>query len=1287
MKPIFFIAFAGLALSCLAPASAQVIRRGDSMQEIEQMMAMEMAGFDPDSESPGGAESDTPQPKTPLGKLLVQQRIMRTPETLLKARATLAAKARDERLTPPSASKPTEALPPPPATDRKLVPAIAEHAPDAPDAAAADADSPGAAAALGRPLPVPDKNARPPTKEETKLAEHFGQLVTAGQWVEVAQILRSHAAEDASAVYTFLLTALASDTALVPDEVVAISEMAPAALTDKNIDALGGLLKNAIARGADASHITALIGAGTKHFGGTDPAARTRAARFLMAADLPVEAHPYLEPLDAARVAKNAAVINLHAMYEQGLAARKKDPGEKNAAIRRSWELCLEVFRIDAAGRPEREAALGRVLTFLKEIPTEIGDAWLAEVFQGESDLVWALADRTNGAARSGRTTGRTPDERMIGLRQLRRVGAALAVSAGDQLPVYRTALDMMALTIVEEAEDTKNRRRDERFQFIPADQLGTVLPTPAWILAVDPGLAGRLELMAVTVAAGSGDVAAVLAIIRPLAATDKERAQKLADALVEAWPNYVKPPQQNEYDPYGYNYGSRMFINGRWVNYGNSYGNNAGIPLTRARQKRYTEQLGTALDALKALGLDSPSAAVVAAFSAGHSDAEVYVREDVEKLFGPVGSVSADVNLELADAMRTRLGGLWRKPKTQQDNGTKRNDKQIASEVVRGYTLALEMAASAQSSDPDSWRVATLVADLSFDKAEFLYGQKTDLATYSTLREAAFAGYAHAASLYTAALDTGTAAPSARVYFQWLSSALGASDLGVLTRQDTPSVEQVDRVIAALGELPEAKRSAHVGLFAKDVSGALATLAPELKVRFLTHAAKVIGDHPDGADARKQLAYFNDLKTEVELALSTDSGIGSTGSTVGSLQPFGAHLSVWSSRAVSRESGGFGKYLLNQQWHPQTNEQIDYKDDLEKKLRETLSDRFEIVSITFHKPGVTPIGLEREGWEMHPLAYLLLRSKDASVDKLPPLQIDMDFSDGTGTVILPMTSTAALIDSRTEPARTAPVRLAVEQILDAREQVDGIIKLEVRAKAAGLIPPLDSIVDLGKLDGFTIVRTEDHGLQVSELDVEGDSIRPIAERSWSLELAPAPNVVPASFTFPTAKFDTSAAPVAGTESDGDTAPAEFVPFKLSRYTDADITAAQPVEPIDVKVKGLPIWVPALLAVGVLSGVGVLAFALRRRKPVTGPTETFSVPTDLTPLSAIATLRRIATSPKVALDPAQRASLHASAAGIESTYFAPTTNGTPTPHLNGIDTLRTEVKRWVDLAEGRVRSN
>jgi hypothetical protein len=56
---------------------------------------------------------------------------------------------------------------------------------------------------------------------------------------------------------------------------------------------------------------------------------------------------------------------------------------------------------------------------------------------------------------------------------------------------------------------------------------------------------------MVATTSGGSGETEAVLAMIRPIVATDPDRAKKLAEALIVAWPAFVKP--QPRYDEYGY--------------------------------------------------------------------------------------------------------------------------------------------------------------------------------------------------------------------------------------------------------------------------------------------------------------------------------------------------------------------------------------------------------------------------------------------------------------------------------------------------------------------------------------------------------------------------------------------------------------------------------------------------------------------------------------------------------------------------------------------------------------
>ena len=116
------------------------------------------------------------------------------------------------------------------------------------------------------------------------------------------------------------------------------------------------------------------------------------------------------------------------------------------------------------------------------QMPTST--AWLTSLFKDQSDLAWGAIETANQRARSGRMMGRQPDDRLKALRALKRIGQSLLDGTGESVDSFRVALDMMSMTILEEAEDTKRRRQDERFRFILPEQLGEVLPTAAWLRA-----------------------------------------------------------------------------------------------------------------------------------------------------------------------------------------------------------------------------------------------------------------------------------------------------------------------------------------------------------------------------------------------------------------------------------------------------------------------------------------------------------------------------------------------------------------------------------------------------------------------------------------------------------------------------------------------------------------------------------------------------------------------------------------------------------------------------------
>lgn len=1117
---------------------------------------------------------------------------------------------------------------------------------------------------------------REKAEKTRKQAEHFRLLVVAGEWPKVGEFLKTDAGEDAELVYEWMLTMLASmDSALVPDEVISISEACPSEMNDKIVVKLGALLKATQRRGCQAGAVAARISQGTAHFGGLDPVKRKRAAGLLVAAGLPVQAQTYLPPLEQARRDRDVELLNLYAVYFSALA-REKTGEERERAIEQGWQVSLEALGIETAPTRERTKAVDRALRLIGETPADTGDRWLKELLSSESDAGWEAIERVNRKVQNLRMRGGTPEKRLAGLKLIQRIGRAILSADASVLARWQTGLNMLTLTILEEAEMTRQMgsagRRpspygydeyggdDGQMKPIDAATLGQVLPDAAWLRAIDPGLAAKLELMAAATAGGAGDTQAVLDMIRPIVSTDPERAKKLAESLLQAWPNFVRQgAQQQPEDMYGYGgyggYGRGYGYGG----YGYGYGGGGGIPLTRAKQQRNLEKLRDAVRDLRSLAIgDLPPNALVEAFAASYSMAEVYTREHIELVFGELDDVDASTRLKIAEKMRTQLAGAWRSPQVQEQAGTKRTNEEMNAQVLRGYELAHELAGAGE----ETWERLTLQGDLFYDQAEFTYGATQDGAAYDELRGQAFGQYAQAAQMYRTALLAGKAKPTARVFVQWFSAALGASDLGYLTRQDRPDLDQVDDVRRAIEAFGDSQNEKHLGLFAQQSLAAMGRMAPELKPKYLKQAVRIIGAHPEGKLARERLAYYDDLNTEVALAVFVD---GST--KVGTNEPFGVHFGVRCTRAVARETGGFSKYLMNEQWNPMTGQPVNYKDEVEKMIRERWGAQFDVVSVNFHKPMTPTMSAGREGWEFAPLAYVMMKAKDAKTDRIPDLKLDMDFADSGGLVILPVVSDTVAIDARERGEAPALKDLSVEQVFDDREAAQGVVRLEVRATGKGLMPSFEKLF-AGDFGGELRVReSEDHGVNVVELDTTTGKTIPVTERTWTITLEPKDTARGAE------RFAFSAI-ASGFAKDAK--------LTTKRYTDADVADA----PTTIAVAGLGPRGSSGWMWWILGGVVMPCFAAawvftRRKRAGTAAVEKpqFTVPENVTPMGALSILRRMSALNGALLRPDQQRELDQEIAGLERAFFSPQ-EASAKP---GEPELRATVARWVTEANRR----
>ncbi|MCA9069877.1 MAG: hypothetical protein KDA84_13180, partial [Planctomycetaceae bacterium] len=527
---------------------------------------------------------------------------------------------------------------------------------------------------------------------------------------------------------------------------------------------------------------------------------------------------------------------------------------------------------------------------------------------------------------------------------------------------------------------------------------------------------------------------------------------------------------------------------------------------------------------------------------------------------------------------MREQLAGQWRSPETQEQAGTKRTDQELIAEIDRGYQLAGSLLTEALDNNPQNQNLRVLLATLQFDRAEFLYGQKVDLKTYIGLRDQSFQLYRGAAHQYAAQLKQDTEAePSIDIFWQWFQSALGASDLAYLTRQDAPERDQIDEIAATIQALGGERTEKHLQLFGEKLTESQSNVPGPLRPNYFREGIRIVGEHPSGESARKRVLYYEELLSEVQLHLEVD---GST--NVGNNQPFGVRISVRNTTTVGQEGGGLIDFA------ELTGSQFDPIKTLEDQLKERLGETFFLDVTRFHKGSVEPTGFGRPGWRQTSLGYLVLRTKDPSVDRIPSVAIDLPFNDGDDYVMLPIASPVVLIDSRNSSASERELdNVVIRQVLDDRKfQEENQLRLEITVTATGLIPDLDQLLDLssiGKAD-LEIEKTVDHGLDVASLDTTTNVVKPQSRRSWTLELQPTSNHSPEAFVFPMANKET-------------------FENTFERYADADIIKTSESIALPTPLKPVSWWAWIGGGVLVLLALGMGCFLVYRRNRNPQPTE------------------------------------------------------------------------------------
>lgn len=1124
---------------------------------------------------------------------------------------------------------------------------------------------------------------KPAANDFSAMAKWIQLQVLAGEWTALGDALSALPSADAIAAYTQILQTInrsqrgdpnaKPDPALLPEEVLAIADAAPEALSDWQVTTLAQLLKEAATKYSTAAMLQTLD-ADTRMFGKQDAVHRERTVKFLVAAGMALEAVKFFPPLEEARANADAIALVNYGRYYEDFAASDRAGESADTHRRTAWGLYCEAALIGDAEPTLRQTAMRRAIDLLPSMPPARATAWLKQVFANQT-LAPAALEIIALKAVSLRGAALESSNRAQALLTMKESVDTLLAESGMDIRLVRVPLRMLTTALIGEVErvlDGKDEGggRRGRGPSIPQEQefLLRAMPDERWMAVLEPSLANRAYRAAIRLAVSADEVDLAIDSLAHAVKRFPDQAQPLADDLLTGWEERLAP--QNAFADQ-----DQMFF------IGFARDGMTSAPLTRGRQRRNLDRLARLMFVLEDIGVDPRKLPAVAkVFHSCHGATEVFTRDGITGVFGPIDQLSAVTAASLADQMRSGLSGEWRDRKAQQAAGMKRSPEAITKMVETGYALAIELIEQAIAHDPKSWRYSVTKAGLTYDRVQYTQEQtKQDFAAYNQYRKGAFEAFAQTAERYGEIVSSGDQRDDPSVYLAWFSAAVGATELNYLTRDDllvegSPQDDQIDLIRKAIERLPNDLASRHIAAFAHQIDRTLSRLDPEVKPRIVKHALRIIGDHPSGAAMRRLGDLYQDLmKDEIKLRLAIDGD-----DRVGTNERFGAALTLRFTNEVDRETGGFSRYLQNDVWVRVGNSYrpMNYRDLLKKSLEASFGEHFEVESIGFFEALAPPLPVQEAGaggWLEKPVAYIVLKAKDPSVDRIPQLSMDMHFNDTDGAVVLPVFSNAPQIDCAQSSGPRPADKLKVVQTVDVRDidraENNHAVVLEVQATALGVVPELEALLPDFRtaLSGYevaekaievrpTTIVADDANASASaryrsmtasppqdyiEADAAGNYRLP-SERSWLITYTPASGAVGSSFVFPTlsAKLPGSVISRQFSDMDIETVTAASVPIRVS--TTARVTA---------------IVVSSVIAI--LAAFGFVA--VRKRKRGTS-LATDPLPTRVTPLSVITTLRRIESERAASLTAADHASLIAEIAGLELTYFGRAADGAA---LNG----------------------
>lgn len=1098
----------------------------------------------------------------------------------------------------------------------------------------------------------------------------FQRNVTLGNWDAAQEFLSSLKEEEAKKVYPQLLQSLIAGPPGMPktryglvigqfnviraNDVLALAELCPEEkLNDSMIGQLGQLA-NLCQKEGEAEYV--FLDELKSHVAkatNDEPLKMTRrmAARILFAANRIEQAKSFLPDTEVAIKENDAEALSILTDVFLRLSAKERDPG----LLEKSWTAAQALLVCDKADQKQTLKAMKRCVSLVPKLQEGLGQQWLAKSFTANPEKgIEILAGIGGETALSMSQQPQNVAER-LGILELQTTAVdALLKKAPENAKKWSDTLHLLAANWLREA--TYSRQYDQtaqRGQRMTRDSYGnyywsggasssrppTGMPQPlqsgkvldvrpgeSWLKHLRTGYRSRFSIETARLHLRVKEEMEAFPFIEQLAETHPEEATDLVREFFDVWAeNHDPNSQARQTSMYMFSYGFSQRSN--------------GIPLTRSRQVRNLSELSDIVKRVRQLPLgDIDDKWISAAFTRVHSSAEVYQLSDMEQVFGEVDSMTPETLAALVQTMRMNLATIWRKPDVQQQAKTKRKQREIQQEVVDGYEEARRLLTNASSKHPDSWPLTLAAASIMHDENDYRSELKHS-AGFAGSRNSALNLFSKAVDQYASTVgDLRETEYDVDPFLMWFNASLGAPDLAQITQEKLPVLKQMPLIKAAFERLPETSRDAHAKMFANTIFTRMSSVNPAVKFRYVKNGLDIAGmDFDQSREARKVFEYYNDLVNEIRLETVVDGS-----PAVGHEQPFGVYVNLKHTKAIERESGGFSKYLQNQNagsgyYYNYGRPTENYREKFEQYARESLDEHFEVLSVTFQPENVKSRATDKPDWRTTSYAYILLKARGPEVDRVAPVKLDLDFLDTTGYVVLPVESQGLLVDCTTTTPEARPVEdLSLTQTLDERQAKEGKLILEVKATAQGLIPELSDLIDL-KFADFEVVETEDNGVSVSRFDPDANRPIIVSERVWAITLKDGQKQATGDreFQFANCKF----------------------PLKeevWQRYDDADLVAVgQSVvlqEKYDQPESQTTLIATSLVAFLLVIGAVLLAVFRKGKGQIQQVSPKFAMPDNPTPFNVLSLLKDIERSNGFAADAKQE--LKTSIQRLERQYFA-----------------------------------